>query len=390
MDDGAVDLETAIEMARLAIADGITTTACTPHIVPSVYDNARLACSGAMVQLTAASLTGRFGPSVQQLSERMLSDGLIHLLASDGHNLTGRRPTMSRAREVVAERLGTEEADHMVRTRPEGILQDKPLTSLPPTIRTPSRVGRSRLGWRRFLPLSTHGNHGPGAYRSLASVAGLSLLLAGCVSAGEGGGTARVASLPPPDLVAVSAVQTQQRVGAMDTLEVAILQAPELNRTVQVDASGQISLPLLGNVRVSGRTVRELEADLAGRYGAKYLQSPQVTVAVKESPSRSLTVEGAVRKPGIYPVAGQSTLLKAIALSGGLDPISDPSAVMIFRTANKQRVSATFNMRPIRSGEAPDPDVYPGDVIVVGESAMRVALRDIGTVMPVAGLLRPF
>jgi protein-tyrosine phosphatase len=495
MDDGAVDLETAIEMARHAIADGITIAACTPHIIPGVYDNtgdeirvataklakqladagvrlkivagadvhiaadlveglrsgriptlngsryfllelprhvappnidefvfgvltagyvpiithperltwieakyasfARLARSGVMVQLTAASLTGDFGPSVQQLSERMLSHGLVHLLASDGHNLTGRTPTMSRAREMVAERLGTQEADHMVRTRPEGILQDVPLISLPPTIRAPSKVRPPRLGWRRFLPLPWHGDHRPGAYRTLATVAGLGLLLAGCVGGGlserasASGGTARVASLPAPDLVGVSAVQTE-RVGATDTLEVAVLQAPELNRTVRVDASGQISLPLLGNVRVSGRTVRELEADLAARYGAKYLQSPQVTVAVKESPSRSLTIEGAVRKPGIYPVAAQSTLLKAIALSGGLDPISDPSAVMIFRTANQQRVSATFDMRPIRTGEAPDPDVYPGDVIVVGESAMRIALRDIGTVMPIAGLLRPF
>lgn len=232
IDDGAVDMETALEMARVAVADGITITACTPHMMPGVYDNTgpqvreavsrfqsaldeagirlrlttgadvhlqrglgaalkdgsilslsdsryflfepphhtapprledavfdvmaagfhpvvthperlswiethydvmrRLAHAGAWMQITCGSVTGRFGRRPKYWAERMLDEGLVHILATDAHNLRNRSPIMSEARIAVADRLGEAAATDMVLTRPIGILENAPATSLPP------------------------------------------------------------------------------------------------------------------------------------------------------------------------------------------------------------------------------------------------------------------
>jgi len=224
IDDGAKDIEVSIEMARMAVADGIRIMACTPHIKPGVYDNdgpsiraavedlaavllereidlylltgadvhlaprlaegmrsgrvltvadsryflfepphhvapprleevaadlmrsgfipvlthperlswietnyasvGRMFNAGVWIQLTAASITGEFGSRPLYWSERMLDEGMVHIIASDAHTTGRRRPNLSRARAKVAERLGEAEAEHVCLTRPYGIVKN--------------------------------------------------------------------------------------------------------------------------------------------------------------------------------------------------------------------------------------------------------------------------
>src|SRR5262249_50768849 len=72
------------------------------------------------------------------------------------------------------------------------------------------------------------------------------------------------------------------KIGPQDVLDISVFKAPELARTVQVADSGSVNLPLVGEVHAAGKTAQEIERDLAKRLGAKYMQSPQVTVYVKE------------------------------------------------------------------------------------------------------------
>jgi polysaccharide biosynthesis/export protein len=103
------------------------------------------------------------------------------------------------------------------------------------------------------------------------------------------------------------------RIGAEDLLEVSVFEVPELSRTVRVSASGEISLPLLGAVRVGGLSTRETE-DLLGK---KYVKDPQVTVFLKEFRADPVSVMGAVKMPGNYHIQTRKRLVEVLAMAQG-------------------------------------------------------------------------
>lgn len=198
-----------------------------------------------------------------------------------------------------------------------------------------------------------------------------------------------MASLPPADLPGAFATQTEQRIGPLDVLQITVFKVDELSGTVQVDANGDIILPLIGKSPAAGKTIHELETEIASRLGEKYLQAPVVSVVVKESPGQRITVEGAVKSPGLFPLVGRTSLLQAMAMSGGLND-SARNDVTVFRTVQNQRMAAIFDLDMIRSGKSPDPEVYGGDLIVVGESGVQKALGNLGRSIPVVGVFTPF
>ena len=218
-------------------------------------------------------------------------------------------------------------------------------------------------------------------------------LLIGCalLSACAGGETLSPqalagASLPPPDVPTLDPSQ-EYRINPNDIVEVTVLEASTLNRTGQVDLSGNINLPMLGDVPAKGKTAGELRVDIANRLKQKYLNDPQVSVAVKESKINKFTVDGSVTQPGVFPMNGNTSLLQAIASAKGTDQVANPRQVVVFRVVNNQRVAGVFDLSQIRAGKAPDPAIYPNDVIVVASSQARRTLRDIIGVTPIVPLL---
>lgn len=174
---------------------------------------------------------------------------------------------------------------------------------------------------------------------------------------------------------------TAYKIGAQDVLDISVFKVPDLSKTVQVADSGTINLPLVGEVPAAGRTAQEVERDLTKRLGDKYLQSPQVTVFVKEYNSQFVTIEGAVKKPGVYPIKGKSSLLQVIATAEGFTEVAD-SDVVIFRDNNGKRSGAKFNIEAIRSGNQPDPQLLQGDTIVVSNSALAMTYQQFLKVLP--------
>jgi protein-tyrosine phosphatase len=234
IDDGARNLETALQMARIAVDDGITHLACTPHIYPGMFENdaqgigqaieefsgqlkesgialqlgigadvhmvpevpdglrtgriptingsryfllepphhvapprfeetvfdlvaygyvpvithpERLSWvgdyyevfhavvkQGAWIQITSGSVTGRFGEEAQFWAQKMLEDGIVHILATDAHNLKNRAPLLAEGRDAAACWVGEEEASRMVLDRPKGIWEDVPVEDQPPAL----------------------------------------------------------------------------------------------------------------------------------------------------------------------------------------------------------------------------------------------------------------
>lgn len=249
IDDGAPDLAASLRMARMAVDDGITTIACTPHIYPGMFDNdsagirahieslrghlaaagiplelswgadahvspdllprlkagtvpslndsryfllepphhvappqfdqfvfsllaagyvpvvthperlswiddhydtfCSLSDKGAWMQVTAGSLTGRFGKTARYWGERMLDEGRVDILATDAHHPERRPPLLAEGREAAARWVGAAEAVHLVETRPLGILQNLSPDAMPPRTRAPAP--RQGSLWRRLF-----------------------------------------------------------------------------------------------------------------------------------------------------------------------------------------------------------------------------------------------
>ena len=162
-----------------------------------------------------------------------------------------------------------------------------------------------------------------------------------------------------------------------------MFQAPDLSKTVEVADNGTIDLPLLGETPAAGKTAQELQRDLNSKLGAKYLQNPQTTVKVKEFNSNRVTVSGAVKSPGVFPYKGE-TLLQFVTMAGGLAPEAN-SMVLVLRQNNGKRSAAKFNIADIQNGNASDPPMQSGDVIVADTSAMKKGLNNILKVLPLAG-----
>ncbi|WP_299766841.1 polysaccharide biosynthesis/export family protein [Ramlibacter sp.] len=169
----------------------------------------------------------------------------------------------------------------------------------------------------------------------------------------------------------------EYRVGANDLLEIEVLNLENGKRTVRVNAAGFVTLPLIGPVTVIGLTQQQVEAHVGSLYGQKYLQDPQVSVFIREFTTQRITIDGAVSKPGIYPIVGQMTLLRALALAGGFGQIANSTEVKIFRQGDKgERQVATFDIERIRAGTHEDPAIRGDDVIVVQRDATRALLKD--------------
>jgi protein-tyrosine phosphatase len=247
VDDGASSLQVALDMARIAVDDGIEVMACTPHFMPGIYDNTsedirqrvqalnqalsdndidlslvsgsdahirpdfvdclrngeiltihnsryvlfepphnimpqrmndllfnitmagfvpilthperlkwieqnyavikELAQAGVWMQITAGSLTGRFGQRPQYWAKRMLAEGLVSILSTDAHNTRSRPPLLAEGLDIAKAELGLDEAMHLVVSRPECVLNDMPAESAEPlSIKiNPSSHGRSLL-----------------------------------------------------------------------------------------------------------------------------------------------------------------------------------------------------------------------------------------------------
>ena len=200
-------------------------------------------------------------------------------------------------------------------------------------------------------------------------------------------------AMPPPDSINAAGeykAASEYRIGANDLLEISVFQVEELTRTVRVNTQGNISLPLVGSLGAGGKTVSELEHEIATSLQQKYVQNPQVTIFVKEFTSQRVTVEGAVHKPGIYALTGKTTLLQALAMSEGLDPLANPQGIVIFRVIGGQKMGAVFDIAAVRAGKMEDPQIYGDDIVVVDQSGPRTALRRFVESIPVFALFRPF
>ena len=226
--------------------------------------------------------------------------------------------------------------------------------------------------------------------RSLLAASQLAICALLCACADTRGGSIPYdRALPPPGETHVQTLPEDYKIAPLDKLTIKVFKADEVSGDYDVDLAGHISMPLVGEVEAANLTTAQLDEKLTKLLGAKYFEHPDVSVAIKQSTANVVTVDGAVMQAGQYPVAGPISLIQAVALARGTDRDANPRRVAVFRMVNNQREAAAFDLTAIRRGEANDPPIYPGDIIVVDGSKVKEVERQILESVPLLSIFGP-
>ncbi|HEX2812372.1 MAG TPA: polysaccharide biosynthesis/export family protein [Sphingopyxis sp.] len=220
------------------------------------------------------------------------------------------------------------------------------------------------------------------------------LMLAGCVknappvaSAPDSPVTA-LKDLPEPEATDVVRSTRLAFIGPFTELRVEVFGVPDMQRDIMTDGKGNFAFPLVGSVAAAGKTPGDVSEEIRQKLAARYIRDPQVTVNFKSTlnplsiQSMSVTVDGQVNKAGAYPVVGRVTLMRAVALAGGTNEFAKLQDVVVFRDVGNQKYVGIYNLEGIRRGNYPDPEIFPNDVVIVGDSPARRRFKDILAVVP--------
>jgi polysaccharide export outer membrane protein len=213
-------------------------------------------------------------------------------------------------------------------------------------------------------------------------------LLAGCADT-RGGSIPYDKPLAAPDELTFQTLETNYKIAPMDKLAIKVFKMDDLSGDYNVDLAGNISLPLIGQLQAANLTTAQLDDELTQKLGAKYLEHPDVSVAIKASTAHVVTVDGAVKDGGSFPVAGPISLIQAVAMAKGTSEDANARRVAVFRTIGGQRQAAAFDLTAIRRGQSPDPRIYPGDIVVVDGSSVKAAQKQILQSIPLLSIFGP-
>lgn len=147
------------------------------------------------------------------------------------------------------------------------------------------------------------------------------------------------------------------KLGAGDHINIQVFGEADLSMSFALNDSGNLNYPFLGELKVAGLSVLELEQLITSGLRGDYLINPDVTVSIEEY--RSIFINGEVRRPGGFPYQPSLTIQKAIALAGGFTERAARSRFTLVRASDP-----TQTLRDIRGNER----VLPGDIITVERS----------------------
>jgi polysaccharide export outer membrane protein len=183
-------------------------------------------------------------------------------------------------------------------------------------------------------------------------------------------------TLPPPR------GEISYVIGPQEKLEIEVVGAETLSGTYLTDIDARLAFPLVGVLEFDGRTPAEAAVMIAERLRGRYLLDPQVRVIPEEFPVPSISVGGQVKRPGSYPAVGRQTLLRVINQAEGLAEYAQKDDVLILRTVDSERYIGVYNITAIERGNYPDPQLFPNDIVMVGDSIQRRRLDDFLQLLP--------
>jgi polysaccharide export outer membrane protein len=169
-----------------------------------------------------------------------------------------------------------------------------------------------------------------------------------------------------PAAASPAVVSPEYRVGESDVLHINVWKEPELTQTVTVRTDGNISLPLIHEVKVSGMTPLQIQDAVTEKLKA-FITNPQVTVTVTDIRSKRAFITGEVARPGGYSLNTETTVLQLIAQAGGFTPFAKRDNIVILRFASGQQERIPFKYKAVVQGKSSGQNIalQPGDTVVV-------------------------
>ena len=215
--------------------------------------------------------------------------------------------------------------------------------------------------------------------------------LGGCASSPSPAPSMSAVNVIPAEQLEQSAynqpAESEYVIRPADILSVAVFREDQLSSPgVVVAADGNISLPLIGRVAVAGETTSSVELLVEQALKARYLQNPEVAVNVVKYGSHVVTVEGAVKSPGLYTFSPGTRLSGGISLAQGPERTAKTNNIAVFRESPQGVQVAKFDYEAVQAGTMLDPVLQPGDRIVVGTNGLSVFWQDVLRSIPFFGL----
>ncbi|HKQ63039.1 MAG TPA: polysaccharide biosynthesis/export family protein [Candidatus Polarisedimenticolaceae bacterium] len=181
----------------------------------------------------------------------------------------------------------------------------------------------------------------------------------------------KTANVKPPKSAprrAPTELDKEYKIGPEDVLDIAVWGNAEVSRTVPVRPDGKISLPLLNDVQAAGMTPMELR-DALTRLLSEYMETPEVSVILREMHSSKVSVVGEVKTPGRFELKSRASVLDAVAQAGGFTTYAKPERIVIMRfdarTKLTRRIPFDYKGFVNDGGSWDYLFLQPGDVVVV-------------------------
>ncbi len=171
-----------------------------------------------------------------------------------------------------------------------------------------------------------------------------------------------------PPIEALATKPTSVALGVADVVEVKVFREEELGGVYRVNPDGAIDFPLIGQVRLLGKTPEAIAEVIRARLAEGYLVDPQVSVFVREQNSQKIHVLGQVSKTGTFPFEVGMSVIHAITKAGGFSKLAARNSVSVTRLESGKERRYVVPVGDIGAGKAPNFQLRPGDIIFVPEA----------------------
>ncbi|MCC7384174.1 MAG: polysaccharide biosynthesis/export family protein [Deltaproteobacteria bacterium] len=156
--------------------------------------------------------------------------------------------------------------------------------------------------------------------------------------------------------------------GAGDVIEIRVFREPDLAGTYRINENGELEFPLIGKVNLRDKTAEQVATEIRTKLSQGYLRDPQVAVFVKEVNSRKIHVLGQVNRAGTFGFEPGMTVVQAVTNAGGFTKLASVNGVTVTRVVDGKEQTFKLKVGEITSGDAPNFELWPGDIIFVPES----------------------